>query len=295
MLIAGVAVFVARPQAALAHHAESSFEGDCTGWTISAEYIGGDEDRKGVVDVVINGEVVQETFLFDNEAGHLGHQDFWVLYQRTGTGSLHASGTVTLYKRTGGAYTTFDNSATVDADLDCGEEPTVTPGQQGTVTPLPTDTPEPTATGTPEPTATETAVPTATNTAEPTPTEDITTDGTVTPLATNTPAASATPTMPAEESTPTPVPTNTPSGGPPAGPTLVSTVEAAAPSGPRQPSEPPSSRQTPPEEPEEGGSGFPRSGYGAQSPENGLAGAIAGLMLAAGGLVIMGAGLRRRA
>jgi hypothetical protein len=278
MLVAGIALFVVRPGTAFAHHAEIAVGGDCTAWTTKAEYIGGDEDRKVVVDVIINGEAIQETFFFDFDPGHLGHQDYWLLYERSGSGSLQTSGTITLYRRSGGAYSIVDNSTSVDEGFECEEA-------QGTVTPLPTDTPEPTSTNTPEPTATDTPVPTATNTPEPAATD------TPQPTATNTVQASPTPTPTEPEPTNTPIATNTP----PAQPTFISTVEAAAPPNRPPAEEPPSSRQTPPEEPEDGGSGFPRSGYGTQSPGSGLAAGIAGLMLAAGGMIVLGTGLRRRA
>lgn len=182
VLAAGVAVLIARPGIALAHHVMISSTVDCAGWETKAEYIGGNADRLAVVDVVINGEAISQSFYFDDHPGHLGHQDYYLLYERTGTGGLQTSGTITLYEKShGNQYSIVADSDSTNIDLVC-----VTP----TATAHATDTPTPAAT------ATETA-------AAATPTAQL--QGTITPLATETPVTTQT----ATEVSATPQPSQT--------------------------------------------------------------------------------------
>lgn len=300
LLVAGITMLFARPDVALAHHGEIYVEGDCYEWETSAVYIGGDGDRKVVVDVWVNDEHIQQAFYFDDSPGGLGHHDWYQLYWRGGSGALETHGTVKTYAKwhPGGPYTRLDHTASVDVTLDEGpcatptplpsatpthtptathtavptntptNTPTATPTTvlQGTITPLPTDTPAPT--NTPPP---------ATNTPEPTP--SVVSGGTLTPVATATPDSAGTP-------TPVPTKTNTPVAT--ATPTYISTVEGAVPpedSGPQSPAAP----QPPSEVP----GGLPNTGNGA-SPAEALLTALIGLLLAGAGLAVVATGLRPR-
>jgi hypothetical protein len=80
-----------------AHHNTVTESASCTGWSSRADYEGGNQDRKIVVDVTIAGEHISQTFYFDNGAGHLGRQDSYVLYTRSGIGAVDTSGTITIY------------------------------------------------------------------------------------------------------------------------------------------------------------------------------------------------------
>lgn len=276
---AGAAMVIARPGIALAHHTQASTTGDCTAWTTKGEYIGGNEDRKAVVDVTINGEHILQTFYFDNEAGHLGHQDYWLLYERSGSGSLAASGSIVLYSRSGsGAYTVVDNSAGVSVDMQCATE-TATPTVAASSTATPTATDTPTSTSTPV----DTPTPEPTNTVEPTSTT--TPPTTETPAATSTSTPANTPTSTAVvEGTVTPLPTSTPDDVPP---TFVSTVEALLP--PQRP-EQPSMGDVPPRET---ASGLPNTGAYADRGWDAIVRGALGIALAALGLTVMATGLRR--
>ncbi|HXH25248.1 MAG TPA: hypothetical protein VNI78_08370, partial [Vicinamibacterales bacterium] len=298
LLVAGITMLFARPDVALAHHGEIYVEGDCYEWETSAVYIGGDGDRKVVVDVWVNDEHIQHTFYFDNSPGGLGHQDYWLLYLRDGSGALHTHGTVQTYAQwyPGGAYSRLDHTASVGVTLDEGPcaTPTPLPSATPTQTPtathtaVPTNTPTPTPTtalqGTITPLPTDTATPAntppaATNTPEPTPT--LVTRGTLTPIATSTPADD-------EDATPASVPTktNTPVATAPAStPTYVSTVEGAIPpedSGPQAPSAPESPADVP--------GGLPNTGEGATDTAS-LLTAVLGLLLAAAGLAVVATGM----
>jgi hypothetical protein len=283
VFVAGIVLFVARPGIALAHHIEIHDEIDCESWETSAVYIGGDDDRKVVVDVVINGEVIQQEFYFDNEPGHLGHQDEYVLYTRTGTGTLLTSGTITMYERDGDDDYTIDaDSDYTDINLDCDDE------EVATATPVaPTSTPQPE--NTPETPATNTAVPQPTGTplAE------------ETPAATSTAVPTATPSGPSPTDTPdTNEPDSTPEGpgGPtPEGPgsavvstpTMTSSVLGFVP-------QPPASQAPPAQQgapPEGTASSLPSAGQPAASPQGVVMGLL-GTALAAAGLVIAGRGMR---
>ena len=242
IVAAGIALLIARPGIALAHHVTITEQGDCGGWETKAEYFGGPEDRKVVVDVVINGEVISQTYLFD--ATHLGHVDYYLLYDRTGTGPLLTSGSITMYSKVNGQYTyiadqdsptltfncggpTATRTATATATATEGVQGTVTPVATATSTPITTDTPSatetpsgndtPTATpgGNDTPTATpgsndtptatpdNSETPTATLTVNETPTATATLTSTLTPIAT-------TPTSTVEaEGSVTPIPTGT--------------------------------------------------------------------------------------
>jgi hypothetical protein len=215
IFVAGAALPVARPGVALAHHVTVAERADCAGWETKAEYSGGDGDRKIVIDVMINAEHIAQTLYFDNAPGHLGHANYYLLYDRTGTGSLHTSGTIIMYELLDGTYTHVVDSDAPAADLVCATAtPTATNTTAATSTATdiptarpvtPTDTPTPTATeheqGTATPPATFTPTATATATAT-----DVTSDGTITPLATDTAVATSTP---VGSRTNTPVPTHT--------------------------------------------------------------------------------------
>lgn len=294
LLVAGITMLFARADVALAHHGEIYVEGDCYEWETSAVYIGGDGDRKVVVDVWVNDEHIQHVFYFDDSPVGLGHQDWYQLYWRGGSGALHTHGTVKTYAQwyPGGPYSRLDDTASVDVTLDDGPcaTPTPLPSATPTQTPtathtaVPTNTPTPTPTpttalqGTITPLSTDTATPAntppaATNTPEPTPT--LVTGGTLTPVATATTDDGDTP-------TPVPTKTNTPVATAPAStPTYVSTVEGAIPpedSGPRAPSAPESPADVP--------GGLPNTGNGATATAS-LLTALLGLLLAGTGLAVV--------
>ena len=199
MAAAGIAMLLARPDAALAHHVEVDEEASCAGWTVRADYVGGSGDRMVVVDIVVNGVAMEETFIFDND--HLGHPSLYELYEISGTGSLKTSGTVTMYEWGGSSYSRAVETDYTDIDLVCA---TATPTSSATRTATATATATSTATATATPTATNTPVPTATST--PTPEETVETSGSVTPI----PTATATPDTTTESSI-TPLATETPS------------------------------------------------------------------------------------
>lgn len=204
VMAAGLAALLARPHAALAHHVAVDDQASCSGWTASAEYIGGDEDRMVVVDVMINAEHIAQTFLFDE--AHLGHQDYWLLYERTGTGSLQTSGTVTMYERgRSGGYTRLAQTDYTGVDLVCAS-PTATPTRTATATSTPpaTNTPIATSTSTPTPQDTVETGGSVTPIPTETPTPETSVEATITPLATETSTPSA-------QGSTTPLATNTPS------------------------------------------------------------------------------------
>ena len=201
LFFAGAVLFVARPGIALAHHVVITEGGDCGGWSTKAEYIGGDSDRKVVVDVMINGEHISQTFYFDNAPGHLGHQDYYLLYQRSGAGAVTTSGTVTMYEKSHGSYSVLAGTDTTALDLVCA---TATPTSTATAPP-PTATPS--ATATVEIQGTITPIPTPTHTPQPTSTSTPPATVTVpTPVSTGTPAATTTP----DSSATPPIKTHTP-------------------------------------------------------------------------------------
>jgi hypothetical protein len=287
---AGLAAFFARPGVALAHHVTVTEWGDCSGWLVRAEYIGGGDDRMVVVDVTINGEVVQQTFYFDDAPGHIGHQNYWLLFERTGSGPVQAFGTVVMYAPDGGAYTDVVDTDDVGLSLEC-EAATQTPTSSPTTTPTtaatPTPTPEAPSTPSPVPTATATQAPT--DTPEPTETpfrED------VTPLPSPTITATATassPTPPARTATATPGAQATPT---PAGdtttalatPTLVDSVLGITPT--------PRGSDTAGGPPPRTGNAFPSTGTGTDARST--AWAFAGLLFAGVGLALASTGLRLR-
>ena len=287
---AGVALLLARPGVALAHHVTITERLDCGGWATKAEYFGGDGDRKLVVDVMINDEPIAKTLYFDNAPGHLGHAAYYLLYDRAGTGSLHTSGTITMYEQIGGSYTHVVDSDVAATDMVCA---TATPTATNTATPTstsvpPTDTPTSTATvveqgtSTPLPTLTHTPTPAATTTG-------VTTDGTITPLATNTATPTSTPVTSSETGTPastntavSTVTSNTPA--PQSTPTLVNIVHSST-----KPEVPVELR--PPASPSE--RALPSTGQGARTPGAIFAGLL-GTLLAAMGLAVCATGLRAR-
>jgi hypothetical protein len=123
IFVAGAALLVARPGVALAHHVTVTERADCAGWETKAEYFGGDGNRKIVIDVMINAEHIAQTLYFDNAPGHLGHANYYLLYDRTGTGSLHTSGTIIMYELLDGTYTHVVDSDAPAADLVCATPP----------------------------------------------------------------------------------------------------------------------------------------------------------------------------
>jgi hypothetical protein len=283
-LAAGIAVFVANPGVALAHHLELEQQADCEAWSIHSEYIGGTGDRKVVVDVTINGVRIFEEFFFDNAPGHLGHPATYVVLDESGSGSVVATGTVTMYEKRNGSYVYAADVETISLNLVCASTPTATA----------TNTSTPVATDTPELTPTNTSVPTSTPTDVAGPTETPVIVGSVTPLPTNTPGAPATstPSSPGGGDNETPEPSNTPratstpdGGEPEATPTFVDEVRGSTPpAGPDVP--------TPPAG--ETGTLFPDTGDGGTRAA-GLLGALAGLVIAATGLATIARGLRRSA
>jgi len=286
---AGLTLLFARPDAALAHHIETDEEYSCAGWTVRGEYIGGDGDRMIVVDVTINGEHIDKTFIFDED--NLGHQDYWLLYARSGTGSLQTSGTITMYERSRrGGYTIEVDEDGTDIDLICA-----TPTATRTATPRATNTPVPTATQTATPedtTETESSVtPIPSNTPGASSTPEITTNSTITPLPSNTPAA--------PDATNTP---NTPSGGNPrtatstavvATPTFTDEVRGGTP--PAQPSTPEAPSGGGEGDTPETGTSFPDAGEGGMDGVS-FAVAVLGFALVIVGVatVVGGRGLRSR-
>lgn len=289
---AGVALLVARPGVALAHHVTITERLDCSGWETKAEYFGGDGDRKIIVDVMINDERIAETLYFDNAPGHLGHAAYYLLYDRTGTGSLHTSGTITMYELLGGSYTRVVDSDVAATDMVCA---TATPTATYTATATSTSTPV-TPTGTPTSTATvaeqgsSTPIPTATHT--PTPaatTTGVTTDGTITPLATDTATPTSTPVTSSATGTPastnttvSTVTSNTPA--PRSTPTLVNIVHSSTkPEGPVELRSPASPSER----------ALPSTGQGARTPGAIFAGLL-GTLAAAIGLGVCATGLRAR-
>ncbi len=300
---AGVALMVLRPGVALAHHVTIYEQISCSGWEVGAEYIGGPDDRKVVVDVTINGEQINQTFYFDNGAGHLGHVDSYPLYERAGTGSLVTSGSVKMYARSGGAYTVLADSDYTNINLQCaGATSTPTPQATSTATSTPpatetavppTSTPPATETAvgpTETPESTSTPVATATNTPESntpevTATVTTTTQGTVTPLPTNTPE---------QPRTATPPPEDTPSGGdspsdegtPESTPTLTLVDEVMG-------STPESQGGSSSGSGGDTGTALPSAGDGSRTASGLLVGLL-GLVLAGSGLSVVAAGLRER-
>lgn len=294
IFVAGAALLVARPGVALAHHVTVTERADCAGWETKAEYFGGDGNRKIVIDVMINAEHIAQTLYFDNAPGHLGHANYYLLYDRTGTGSLHTSGTIIMYELLDGTYTHVVDSDAPAADLVCATATptatntaaaTSTATDTPTATPVtPTDTPTPTATvheqGTATPLATLT--PTATATATET---DVTIDGTITPLATDTAVATSTP-VGSRTNTPVPTHTSVTPDTPPSQstPTLVSVVRSSSRSGG-------STEYQSPVSPSE--RALPSTGQGARTPGAIFAGLL-GALLAAVGLGVCATGLRAR-
>ncbi len=300
---AGVLLLIARPGIVLAHHVTITDNLSCSSWSTKAEYIGGPSDRKMVVNVMVNDEHIAQTFYFDNDAGHLGHQNYYLLYQRAGTGSLHTSGTITMYQKVNGAYTSVASVTNANANLTCASTatPTNTATPPSTATPIPsTSTPtptpgQPTNTPTSTPTAGEpgTETPVATNT--PQPTSTTTTSETITPIATETATAvttaTATSTTVSVQSTSTPESTNTSvatgsieTPEPPSTPTLVSLVRNST--FPEHPGEDQS-----PSSPSE--RALPSTGQGARTPGAILVGLL-GTVLAAIGLAVCASGMRTR-
>ena len=54
IFVAGALIIVARPGVALAHHVTVTDNASCAGWETQAEYFGGPDDRKIVIDVMVN-------------------------------------------------------------------------------------------------------------------------------------------------------------------------------------------------------------------------------------------------
>ena len=273
ILLAVAVPLVVRPGIALAHHVTAMETGDCTAWDTKAEYFGGDGDRKIVIDVMINAEHVSATLYFDLGVGHLGHTDYYLLYDRSGNGSLHTSGTITMYEKIGATYSHVVNNATLGMNFDCAPSPTATSTATATTVP-PTNTVTSTATAMEQSTST----PRPARTPSPTATSVIT-ESTVTPF------ASATPTPLTTLEIATPASTNTArttgglaTPGARTTPTLVSIVHSSA-----RPSE--SLEPAPPVD-----RALPSTGQGAPTRGAILAGLL-GTLVAAVGLVMCARGL----
>ncbi len=308
LVVAGAAIFVARPGIALAHHVTVTDSAACAGWTTKAEYFGGNDDRKIVIDVMINAEHIDQTLYFDAGAGHLGHQDYYLLYARSGSGSLTTSGTIVMYERSGaGQYTVVNDYDVLAEHLVCAAAtptntatatatssntpPPATSTPTATNTAVPTSTPtETTATDTPSPIATSSTQPTASSTPSPTSSTGTpvatttTTSATSTPAATNTPATPPTTTPVIALGTATPIASQT-SQTVETTPTLTSSVLGAVP--------PDQGHHLPPEAPAPSGRAFPATGDGTSTP-NALLFGLLGTIIAATGLGVFSTGLRTR-
>ncbi len=290
--IAGV--FVLHAGTALAHHDQMNESANCDGWHSEADYVGGGEDREVVVDVTVAGEHIAGTFYFD--AAHLGHQASYVLYTRSGNGSVDTSGSISMYSRgSNGHYNLLDGVVHPNLHFDAAK--CSTPTNTATATPVPTHTPQPTSTtqptrtatstSTPKPTRTATGTAVATNTATAAPTDTPRPADTPVPSATpSQPAATLTATAPAGGSGPTasatpPPPTSSPV--PTATNTEVSIVLESV--------RPPTSGGASPSGP--GASFLPDTGLGPVG--DGIAAALIALaVLAAGAIGLMSLGLRLR-
>jgi hypothetical protein len=253
--------YLALPGIALAHHVELTPTTTCDSYTITADYIGGAQDR--TAKVYVNGALAG-TYSFPG-SGPDFVDDFYVL-----SGSLPANVTVEIRWYFPGGGLDGTASSTVNEDMTCTPTATAT----STATTPPTDTPTPVDTDTPTPRPTDTPVPSSTVTpassATPAPSE------TSTPVNTNTPTAVA-------SATSTPRPPTATSTAAAETPTFVSTVEALL------PPEGPSTTGSPPSET---ASGLPNTGAGHAGA--GIALAVALLALTGAGLAVVAAGMRRR-
>jgi hypothetical protein len=86
--LAIVTALAAFTPTASAHHGDFYSSADCYGWTVGATYTG-DENRRVDVDVTVNGEHIVSS--------DTGYKTGDTLFERTGTGSVDAEGTVKVY------------------------------------------------------------------------------------------------------------------------------------------------------------------------------------------------------
>jgi hypothetical protein len=285
LLVTGVALFMARPGIALAHHVDLHVTTTCNSYTFDADYIGGDGAR--YAEVRVDGVLVG-TFNFP--AG-TSAADFY-----TKTGPLPANITVEVKLFIAPAQLIDTDSLTVNTGPTCATwTPTSTPTSAATETPTATNTATATTTPTETPTETATNTPTDTATATATSTPEAATE-TPTAPATETSTATATETnTPAPTETHTPVPTSTStvvSEGtltpiaetPAATATLINEVRGLL---------PPDDSGTPGDTPREVASGLPDAGAGSAGAA-GLLQAAIGMTLAATGLAVAATGMRRR-
>jgi hypothetical protein len=100
LLIGAVALAIVAALAAFAptvsaHHGDFYSSADCYSWTVGATYTG-DNDRRVDVDVTVNGEhiVISDT----------GYDTGDTLFERTGTGSVDAQGTIKVYYNRHGSW-----------------------------------------------------------------------------------------------------------------------------------------------------------------------------------------------
>lgn len=118
-----------------AHHGDFYSSADCYSWTVGATYTG-DEDRRVDVDVTVNGEHIVSS--------DTGYSTGDTLFERSGTGSVDAEGTVKVYyKRHRTWKLESENSLDFHFDFEvCVPEstPTASPEQQA---PEATPSPQP--------------------------------------------------------------------------------------------------------------------------------------------------------
>lgn len=144
-----------------AHHDTVSENATCESWYSKGEYSGGNEDRLVHVNVIVDGQVINKWYLFDDHdylgIKHLGHKDHFTFWDKSGTGSVTTSGSVTMYSKDHGFYTHVEDTDTLGLNFnkESCQEPTATPTPSPVcddgqcVTPTPTEEVTPTPTQTP--------------------------------------------------------------------------------------------------------------------------------------------------
>jgi hypothetical protein len=140
-----------------AHHGDFYAEADCYGWKVGAKYVG-DEDRRVDVDVTVNGEHIVSS--------DTGYHDGQKLFERSGVGSVDATGTIKVYFKKHGTWK-LESKRSLDFHFDfspCVPTPTATatptetpPAPTPTATSTPTSPPEVAPTETPPGVSTSTA------------------------------------------------------------------------------------------------------------------------------------------
>jgi hypothetical protein len=134
-----MAAFVTSVQA---HHGDFYASADCYGWEVGATYVG-DTDRRVDVDVTVNGEhiVISDT----------GYETGDVLFERSGTNSVDAVGTIKVYyKRHGNWKLEAKDKLDFHFDWSVCEETPPPPPQPSPTPPPPPPPPESTPESTPE-------------------------------------------------------------------------------------------------------------------------------------------------